>query len=74
MIEGSGSVPILMDPDPGGPKTYRYDGSGSATLSEYTLNVGTYRLQMSMDDGSCGGCVVANKVRQSVIEKMRRGN
>jgi hypothetical protein len=31
IIEGSGSVLVLMDPDPGGPKTYR-SGTGSATL------------------------------------------
>jgi hypothetical protein len=30
MIEGSGSVPLTNDPDPGGPKKY---GSGSATLA-----------------------------------------
>ncbi len=29
MMEGSGSGQIMMDPDPGGPKTY---GSESATL------------------------------------------
>ncbi len=32
MIEGSGSAPVLIDPDPGGPKTY---GSGSATLERH---------------------------------------
>ncbi len=35
MIEGSGFMRYLwfMDPDPGGPKTYGSDGSGSATLA-----------------------------------------
>jgi hypothetical protein len=32
VIEGSGSVHQLTDPDPGGPKTYGFYGSGSATL------------------------------------------
>jgi len=32
MKEGSGSVQLMMDPDPGGPKTYRFHGSGSTTL------------------------------------------
>jgi hypothetical protein len=29
MIEGSGSIPLTMDPDPGGPKTCGSGGSGS---------------------------------------------
>jgi hypothetical protein len=37
MIEGSGSVALTMDPDPGGPKTYGYYGSGSATLVTHVL-------------------------------------
>ncbi len=32
MTDGSGSVLRLMDPDPGGPKTYGSYGSGSTTL------------------------------------------
>jgi hypothetical protein len=31
-MEGSGSVQIMMDPDPGGPKTY---GSRSKTLNYF---------------------------------------
>jgi hypothetical protein len=38
MIAGSGAMP-LMDPDPGGPKTYGSDGSGSATLLFCLVNV-----------------------------------
>ncbi len=30
-MEGSRFLPIIADPDPGGPKTYRF-GSGSGTL------------------------------------------
>jgi hypothetical protein len=45
MIEGSGFgagygyVPLTndLDPDPGGPKTYGSDGSGSATLLKAKL-------------------------------------
>ncbi len=38
MIEGFGSIP-LIDPDPGGPKTYGSDGSGlgSATLESILI-------------------------------------
>jgi hypothetical protein len=32
MMEGFGSVQIIMDPDPGGPKTYGSYVSGSGTL------------------------------------------
>jgi hypothetical protein len=28
-MEGSGSVPIVSDPDPGGTKTYGFYGSGT---------------------------------------------
>ncbi len=36
MIEGSGSILRLMDPDPEGPKTC---GSGSATLDKIVKNL-----------------------------------
>jgi hypothetical protein len=35
-MEGSRSVQIITDPDPGGPKTYRY-GSGSGTLRKTVI-------------------------------------
>jgi hypothetical protein len=31
---GSGSAPLTLDPDPGGPKTYGSYGSGLGTLNE----------------------------------------
>ncbi len=37
MIEGSGSIPQnlkLVDPDPGGPKTYGSDKSGSRSVTK----------------------------------------
>jgi hypothetical protein len=36
-----------MDPDPGGPKTYGSDGSGSATLIIININVSTESLHGS---------------------------
>jgi hypothetical protein len=35
MMEGSRSIQIMKDPDPGGPKTYGSYGSGSTTLVQY---------------------------------------
>jgi hypothetical protein len=35
LMEGAGSVLIIADPDPGGPKTYRYGSrAGSGTLED----------------------------------------
>jgi hypothetical protein len=42
-MEGSGSELIIADPDPGGPKTYRYGSRvGSGTLEDLIKKRGFY--------------------------------
>jgi acyl-coenzyme A synthetase/AMP-(fatty) acid ligase len=43
MMEGSGAVQIMMDPDPGGTKT---NGSGSTTLIKMFINLRDTFLQV----------------------------
>jgi hypothetical protein len=55
VIVGSGSIPLTMDPDPGGPKTYGSDGSGfgsgSATLIGTVLNSKKYIFKKLIKSG-----------------------
>ncbi len=71
MIEGSGSIPLIVGPDPGGPKTCGSGGSGSGTLvreNEYlkranlrTYFCGIFKLPLSLT--SKYGTVIVNHVR-----------
>jgi hypothetical protein len=48
MIEGSGSIPLLMDPDPGSPKTYR---SGYEILTLCIINCLIVPGELATADG-----------------------
>jgi hypothetical protein len=56
-----------MDPDPGGPKTYGSDGSGSATLERTVMNKAKPKASYSQMEAADGNLLYVKAIMNGSV-------